>query len=70
MTAAISLWNSARPTYTDAVSCFFEIPSKLPTEQYSAAKSRYNDFIVVHMASRQHAQHMKTHSPMTSYARN
>jgi tyrosinase len=38
-----------RKDYIKAVQCILKAPSKLPTAQYPGAKSRYDDFTVVHM---------------------
>lgn len=38
-----------RKEYTRAVKCILEKPSKLPAGKYPGAKSRYDDFVVVHM---------------------
>jgi hypothetical protein len=38
-----------RLEYLRAVKCILKAPSKLPAAQYPGAKSRYDDFTVVHM---------------------
>ncbi|KAF1851600.1 Di-copper centre-containing protein [Cucurbitaria berberidis CBS 394.84] len=38
-----------RKEYTRAVKCILEKPSKLSATKYPGAKSRYDDFVVVHM---------------------
>ena len=38
-----------RKAYLDAVVCLTQKPSKLDSKQYPGAKSRYDDFVVVHM---------------------
>ena len=38
-----------RKAYLDAVVCLFNKPSKLDSKQFPGAKSRYDDFVVVHM---------------------
>ncbi|KAF1998609.1 Di-copper centre-containing protein [Amniculicola lignicola CBS 123094] len=38
-----------RVDYTRAVKCLLNKPSKLPAGKYPGAKSRYDDFVVVHM---------------------
>ena len=35
--------------YIRAVSCIRKAPSKLPAGKYPGAKTRYDDFVVVHM---------------------
>ncbi|KAE8833967.1 hypothetical protein HRS9122_08047 [Pyrenophora teres f. teres] len=40
---------SERKAYTTAVTCLLTSPSKLPPTTYPGAKSRYDDFTVVHM---------------------
>jgi hypothetical protein len=39
----------ARHAYIDAVLCLTRSPSKLDAKKYPGAKSRYDDFIAVHM---------------------
>ena len=51
------LTKAERKAYTDAVSCILKAPSKLPASQYPGAKSRYDDFVVVHMASSSPSPH-------------
>lgn len=43
------LTKEERKAYTTAVNCILKAPSKLPAGQYPGAKSRYDDFVVVHM---------------------
>ena len=38
-----------RKAYLDAVVCLLNKPSKLDSKQFPGAKSRYDDFVVVHM---------------------
>ena len=38
-----------RLAYIKAVKCILEAPSKFPAGKYPGAKSRYDDFVVVHM---------------------
>ena len=38
-----------RTEYIRAVKCILGKPSKLPAGKYPGAKSRYDDFVVVHM---------------------
>ena len=43
------LTKDERKDYTRAVKCLLEKPSKLSASKYPGAKSRYDDFVVVHM---------------------
>ncbi|KAF1830299.1 Di-copper centre-containing protein [Decorospora gaudefroyi] len=43
------LTHAQRIDYTDSVLCLLNKPSKLPAGMYPGAKSRYEDFVVVHM---------------------
>ena len=38
-----------RKEYIRAVQCILKKPSKLPAGKYPGAKTRYDDFVVVHM---------------------
>jgi tyrosinase len=38
-----------RSEYIRAVKCIISKPSKLPSGKYPGAKTRYDDFVVVHM---------------------
>jgi hypothetical protein len=40
---------SERLDYIQAVHCLLKAPSKLSSSQYPGAKTRYDDFVVVHM---------------------
>ncbi|GAB7350570.1 hypothetical protein MBLNU459_g1146t1 [Dothideomycetes sp. NU459] len=51
-----SMSKSARVAYTDAVTCLQSLPSQLDSATYPGAKSRYDDFMAIHinMTSRIH----------------
>lgn len=38
-----------KKAYIAAVKCLLEKPSRLNSQQFPGAKSRYDDFVVVHM---------------------
>lgn len=43
------LTRDERKEYTRAVNCILKMPSRLPASKYPGAKSRYDDFVIVHM---------------------
>lgn len=43
------LTNDEKDDYVKAVKCLLAAPSKLSSTQYPGAKSRYDDFVVVHI---------------------
>lgn len=38
-----------RKAYTDAVTCLQSLPAQTPSDLVPGAKSRYDDFVAVHM---------------------
>lgn len=49
MCSRSSLSKPQRKAYTDAVTCLQDLPSILDVEQYPGARSRYDDFLTIHV---------------------